>query len=673
MMKSTLILLCLFLSLHAFSNEINKNYSPAAAQGIIGFELDLACAEPAVDPAKVTEVRVRATQENVAAGTFPSNFAEYPSYVMTLDAMTGLYKYAYDTKVLSATGSAGNAGIRFYYEYDTLNALAETITVPEFLGNDWNSTAYQCRVAWHGGTIRKLFYKGAEDIKLRTAFGQQKLCGGRNVTFELETNTVSQSMLASQTVLAVSNLYGYPESNNSFPSIIMTDSTDGRFAATVCMPAGYYMQFGFAYATDEGGTFQTVLEQSELSGVLPTKECGVFTWGGRDFFNAGGGENQTHKYTWGSHGNHAESKPVAFIANTTVVADKATTLADGWTYYTSNEEMLIAIEWGTEVPAPPTDVSVKFGASQAEWFANGTGFISNDVGGAALMRRVFDVANTTLSADVGVRYYFTQAEYDAVNTVITDNLGDALTSLDQLSMYKVTSNDDPLDIANITPAEVINLNNNQAASNTSYVGGLDCVVDFAEYTVSSFSGGGGGGASGGAALLPVDFIHFTGQQKEAFIQIDWTTASEVQNDFFDIERSVDGYHFEKIGKVNGSGDSDELEYYEFLDRDPLADINYYRLKQVDFNGKYVYSNVISVEGRSKGFDKIHIFPRLAQDNITIENKFEFSKVSLFNSSGALIGTYKQAAQGKMSLDVSSLPSGTYFVKIDAFIGKFIKQ
>ncbi|MFA0964861.1 T9SS type A sorting domain-containing protein [Roseivirga sp. BDSF3-8] len=92
--------------------------------------------------------------------------------------------------------------------------------------------------------------------------------------------------------------------------------------------------------------------------------------------------------------------------------------------------------------------------------------------------------------------------------------------------------------------------------------------------------------------LPVNLVSFTGQVKDRSAVLRWTTATEKNNDYFEVQHSADGTDFTTIGIVDGQGDSNELINYSFIDHQPVLSNNYYRLKQVDFDGMFEYSKVI---------------------------------------------------------------------------------
>ncbi len=99
-----------------------------------------------------------------------------------------------------------------------------------------------------------------------------------------------------------------------------------------------------------------------------------------------------------------------------------------------------------------------------------------------------------------------------------------------------------------------------------------------------------------SGALPVKLISFTGDKYEGSKSLlRWSTASEINNDHFDVERSADGNTWDKIGEVKGNGTTNEEQNYILTDSRPLAGTNYYRLKQVDVDGKYEYSSIVVVD------------------------------------------------------------------------------
>ncbi len=94
--------------------------------------------------------------------------------------------------------------------------------------------------------------------------------------------------------------------------------------------------------------------------------------------------------------------------------------------------------------------------------------------------------------------------------------------------------------------------------------------------------------------LPVELISFSGQKKDASVLLSWETSSELNNNYFSVERSDDDGEFSSIGIVDGNGTCSQPHFYSFTDDDPNTGENYYRLRQVDFNGREHISNIIAI-------------------------------------------------------------------------------
>ncbi len=118
------------------------------------------------------------------------------------------------------------------------------------------------------------------------------------------------------------------------------------------------------------------------------------------------------------------------------------------------------------------------------------------------------------------------------------------------------------------------------------------------------------------AALPVELISFDATRTEKGSQLNWTTASEQNNQGFEVHKSMDGHNWTTLGFVEGNGDSNESINYSFLDRTPENGSNYYRLKQMDFDGKYEYSNVVELSYNSGSEPTVH--PNPVSDVLNLE-------------------------------------------------------
>ena len=108
--------------------------------------------------------------------------------------------------------------------------------------------------------------------------------------------------------------------------------------------------------------------------------------------------------------------------------------------------------------------------------------------------------------------------------------------------------------------------------------------------------------------LPIELIEFNAIKQDESVELNWVTGSEINNDFFIVEKSNDGETFKEILEVDGAGNSTDMISYEELDKDPFNGINYYRLKQVDFDGTFTYSDIKTVVFEADGNVLTQIFP-----------------------------------------------------------------
>jgi hypothetical protein len=116
--------------------------------------------------------------------------------------------------------------------------------------------------------------------------------------------------------------------------------------------------------------------------------------------------------------------------------------------------------------------------------------------------------------------------------------------------------------------------------------------------------------------LPIELVSFDAKKVEQIVRLDWSTASEENNDLFTIEHSQDGSNFKSIGTKKGAGHSSNMLYYFMIDKNPLKGLSYYRLKQTDYDGNDSYSSVKSVrfENKSEALDVI-IYPNPLTSNV----------------------------------------------------------
>ena len=116
-------------------------------------------------------------------------------------------------------------------------------------------------------------------------------------------------------------------------------------------------------------------------------------------------------------------------------------------------------------------------------------------------------------------------------------------------------------------------------------------------------------------------LSFSASIKNHTVLLQWQTASEINNDYFIVERSSDALSWESIGYVNGNGNSNSVISYSFNDNQPLFGVSYYRLKQIDFDGAFEYHGVIAVDFSHNSSTDIKLF-----QNSPNEIKISITKV-----------------------------------------------
>ncbi len=212
----------------------------------------------------------------------------------------------------------------------------------------------------------------------------------------------------------------------------------------------------------------------------------------------------------------------------------------------------------------------------------------------------------------------------------------------------------------------------------------------------------------GCTVQPIEWGSFTGRliQSEKpsaspngevnVVLLNWSTATEINNDYFTIERSAHPnlLNWEAISQVKGAGNSNKTNDYQFTDNSlPTGEAQreatgflYYRLKQVDYNGSFTYSKVISVKIEKSNSLKIGICPNPAADIITLEvgqNKRNMKiEIEIYDVPGrkiiqSEITNPKSVPSGKFQISISSLSKGIYFLKATNGVGqtqiKFVKE
>ncbi|MFO0357578.1 MAG: T9SS type A sorting domain-containing protein [Sphingobacteriaceae bacterium] len=175
-------------------------------------------------------------------------------------------------------------------------------------------------------------------------------------------------------------------------------------------------------------------------------------------------------------------------------------------------------------------------------------------------------------------------------------------------------------------------------------------------------------------VLPIELLTFTASCEANTILLKWSTATELNNDYFTIERSDDAINFEILSTIDGAGNSTQILNYSYVDQTPLKALNYYRLKQTDFNGKFKYSNLIALDCTKNGLvNDIRVYPNPANFDVTIDlnGNYPQANLELLNSQGQLI--YSDLIMNKINLNINKFTSGLYLIKVTTISGVFINK
>lgn len=168
------------------------------------------------------------------------------------------------------------------------------------------------------------------------------------------------------------------------------------------------------------------------------------------------------------------------------------------------------------------------------------------------------------------------------------------------------------------------------------------------------------------ANLPVELISFNGYLKNKKVELYWQTLSEINNQYFAVERSVDGINFEEISRVAGAGNSNSPIEYKTMDENPLGEISYYRLRQVDFDGTEFYSNIISVKNENDIEFEIYPNPSNGEFYLNLSNlENELVRIDISDITGRVVHSSNKFCENKNDFFMIDLRSkiavGTYLI------------
>lgn len=270
-------------------------------------------------------------------------------------------------------------------------------------------------------------------------------------------------------------------------------------------------------------------------------------------------------------------------------------------------------------------------ASPAWWINSNTGLI--ELSFSSPLASFTVVVNGTNSGEVFT--FSSSSGTVSLSNFCTAGFSD---SGNTLSCTSATTTGTIITITNSTPVTQYSITHNGVSAG-SRVSLLDCFGD---------------------APLPVVLLNFSGAvAEEEQIRLDWTTISEEGIEAFEVERSQDKLHFEPIGQEKSKGKGNlQTEDYTFIDENPLAGTQYYRLKIRDIEGGFDYSHIVELNFEG---NNISLFPNPNTGIFTLGGSIENAQVEISNELGVVI--HRALISHLSKIDLSGQPSGVYTLKI----------
>lgn len=184
-----------------------------------------------------------------------------------------------------------------------------------------------------------------------------------------------------------------------------------------------------------------------------------------------------------------------------------------------------------------------------------------------------------------------------------------------------------------------------------------------------------------SVALPVELLVFTAQKQGSQVLLNWSTSQEINSDKFEVEFSKDGTFFQSFVSVPAKGNSSTKTDYSTLHCCPVVGANYYRLKMIDRDGHFKYSEIRKVE--FEVINEMKLFPNPLSENVDLKIQFNkaFTKdavIQVYNSGGIQVYTSDMPkGETNAQINIPTLPAGSYYVIVsvgsESYKEKFIKQ
>ncbi|RDB05059.1 T9SS type A sorting domain-containing protein [Runella aurantiaca] len=171
-----------------------------------------------------------------------------------------------------------------------------------------------------------------------------------------------------------------------------------------------------------------------------------------------------------------------------------------------------------------------------------------------------------------------------------------------------------------------------------------------------------------SSSLPVRLISFKSEAHSAAIELTWQTGEEIDNSHFEIERSSNAQNFEAIGRVIGQGNSTAKLVYSYVDVSPKTGLNYYRLKQVDLDGQFEYSRIVSARLTGLGLFKAYPNPVVGILTIELPSESTIESACLIDLTGRKVREFFDS-----NVSVEGVENGMYTLQVKTKDGRTFQQ
>lgn len=385
--------------------------------------------------------------------------------------------------------------------------------------------------------------------------------------------------------------------------------------------------------------------------------------------------------------NNSSSTGVIVSGNaglhTRIVANGTLTLTNGYVYTNSNNMIVVLNNGGSTGGSINSFVNgpIRKIGNQAFIFPTGQDVLPMGKGPEDVWARIGISAPTNNNTQFTAQYFFTSYgdmtkdatlthvsfhEYWTLDRAVTTNAVQVTLYYESATRSFITDyTSGDLVVARYTAGNFWTSEGQSARSNSD-PGWItsNTVTNFSPFTFGSITGGN---------PFPVELANFSANALSNKVQLDWTTASEINTDYFQVEKSIDGINFEKVFTQKAAGNSNMALDYQGFDYEPFKGISYYRLKTVDLDGKYVYSNVVAVNFQSAF--AISVYPNPTKDHLNVqlsENSNEIH-ISIFDLTGRLVFEDHKQYTNKVEINTQNWTPGMYIAKVKTQSGEFSKK